>query len=94
MDYLRTFSKAKSCSKGSCVWFGWYVSILTNGKSHKVFCFPEAAIFIQKMAWVNFSGLGNSLQSYKTEDSNGNTVVPWNQEREMEWHVIILIFGS
>jgi len=63
-------------------------------KATKYFVFLKLPFLSKKWPGSNFSGLGNSLQSYKMEDSNGNTVVPWNQEREMEWHVIILIFSS
>lgn len=34
----------------SMVWMDLFA--LTKGKRHKVFCFPEAAIFIQKVARV------------------------------------------
>lgn len=63
-------------------------------KATKYFVFLKLPFLSKKWPGSNFSGLGNSLQSYKMENSNGNTVVPWNQEREMEWHVIILIFSS
>lgn len=51
-------------------------------KGTKYFVFLKLPFLSKKWPGSNFSGLGNSLQSYKMEDSNGNTVVPWNQERE------------
>lgn len=34
---------------------------LTKGKGYEVFCFPEASIFIQKVAWVKLLWVGELL---------------------------------
>lgn len=51
-------------------------------KATECFVFLKLPFLSKQWPGSNFSGLGNSVQSYKMEDSNGNTVVPWNQERE------------
>jgi hypothetical protein len=73
---------------------GWVCLYLLREKDMKQSVFLQQPFLSRNCLRSNFSGLGNSLQSNETKDSNKNTALPWNQDLESVMHFIMLTCSS